>query len=63
MLVLGSKSQGVLADMIVGGTVHKVINRSTLPVVLVPASPPAKKGATPRKTANSRPCLVGSLGA
>lgn len=49
LLVLGSKSHGALADMIVGGTVHKVINRSTLPVVLVPAAPPAKKRATPRK--------------
>ena len=51
MLVVGSKSHGALADMIVGGTVHKVINRSTLPVVVVPASPPAQKGATPRKAA------------
>jgi len=43
LLVLGSKSHGSLADMIVGGTVHKVINRSTLPVVLVPSSRPEKK--------------------
>ena len=43
MLVLGSKSHNSLADLIVGGTVHKVINRATIPVVLVPASPSAKK--------------------
>ena len=46
MLVLGSRSHSNLADLIVGGTVHKVINRSTLPVVLVPATPPAKKTAS-----------------
>ncbi len=54
MLVLGSKSHGALADMIVGGTVHKVINRSTLPVVVVPAAAPATKRAAPRKTSGDR---------
>ena len=34
MLVLGSKSHGTVADLVVGGTVHKVINRSDIPVVL-----------------------------
>lgn len=52
MLVLGSKSHTALADMIVGGTVHKVINRSSLPVVLVPVSPPPER--RPRKTASIR---------
>ena len=54
MLVLGSKSHGALADMIVGGTVHKVINRSTLPVVVVPDSPSAKKHVAPRQAAVGR---------
>ena len=45
MLVLGSKSHGAIADLVVGGTVHKIINRSDIPVVLVPASPPAKPPA------------------
>ena len=39
MLVLGSRSHSSLADLIVGGMVHKVINRSTIPVMLVPAAP------------------------
>lgn len=50
MLVLGSKNHSGLADLVVGGTVHKIINRTTLPVVLVPASPPAKKAAATKKT-------------
>ena len=54
MLVLGSKSHGALADMIVGGTVHKVINRSTLPVVVVPGSPSGKKRVAPRPAAVRR---------
>ena len=45
MLVLGSRSHSSLADLIVGGTVHKVINRSTIPVMLVPAAPPTKRTA------------------
>lgn len=53
LLVLGAKSHNALADMIVGGTVHKVINRSTLPVVLVPA-PPTKKRAAPHKATTVR---------
>ncbi len=43
MLVLGAKSHSALADLIVGGTVHKVINRSSIPVVVVPTAPPANK--------------------
>ncbi len=54
MLILGSKSHTKLADMIVGGTVHKVINRSTLPVVLIPAAPKPKRPA-PRKSTPARP--------
>jgi nucleotide-binding universal stress UspA family protein len=62
MLVLGSKSHGAMADLVVGGTVHKVINRSDIPVVLVPnppsakraASPSTKKAASPRKRAVRR---------
>jgi nucleotide-binding universal stress UspA family protein len=54
MLVLGSKGHGALADLVVGGTVHKVINRSNIPVVLVPASTPAKKAASPRKATTRR---------
>ncbi|HTK16314.1 MAG TPA: universal stress protein [Acidimicrobiia bacterium] len=46
LIALGSKSHSNLADLIVGGTVHKVINRSSIPVVLVPAAPPPKKTAT-----------------
>ena len=53
LLVLGAKSHNALADMIVGGTVHKVINRSTLPVVLVP-EPPTKKRATPHQATTVR---------
>lgn len=53
MLILGSKSHTALADMIVGGTVHKVINRSTLPVVLIPAAPKAKR-SSPRKSTAAR---------
>jgi len=49
MLVLGSKSHTGLADLVVGGTVHKTINRTTLPVVLVPAAPRAKKPAAAKK--------------
>lgn len=54
LLALGSKSHSSLADLIVGGTVHKVINRATIPVVLVPVSPPAKKAVSRRK-ATRRP--------
>jgi nucleotide-binding universal stress UspA family protein len=35
MLVVGAKSHST-HDLVVGGTVHKIINRSTVPVVLVP---------------------------
>ena len=54
LLVLGSKSHSNLADLIVGGTVHKVINRSIIPVVLVPAPPPAKRTVSPRKRNRTR---------
>ncbi len=37
MLVVGTKGHSTLADMVVGGTVHKIINRSPIPVVLVPS--------------------------
>ena len=55
LLALGSKSHNNLADLIVGGTVHKVINRSTIPVVIVPAAPVAKRSASPRKPPARRP--------
>jgi nucleotide-binding universal stress UspA family protein len=54
MLVLGSRSHTNLADLIVGGTVHKVINRSTIPVMLVPATPAANKRAATRVRATVR---------
>jgi nucleotide-binding universal stress UspA family protein len=37
MLVLGAKRHSSVHDLVVGGTVHKIINRSSVPVVLVPA--------------------------
>jgi len=36
MLFIGAKSHSSAHDLIVGGTVHKIINRSTVPVVVVP---------------------------
>ena len=38
MLVLGAKSHSSVHDLVIGGTVHKIINRSTVPVTLVPAA-------------------------
>lgn len=52
MLILGSKSHTALTDLIVGGTVHKVINRSALPVVLIPA--PQRKRRAPRTSIPAR---------
>jgi nucleotide-binding universal stress UspA family protein len=46
MLVLGAKSHSSVHDLVVGGTVHKIINRSAVPVALVPAAP--------RRTATAR---------
>jgi len=37
MLVLGAKRRSAVHDLVVGGTVHKIINRSSVPVVLIPA--------------------------
>jgi len=37
MLVLGAKSHSSVHDLVIGDTVHKIINRSLVPVVLVPA--------------------------
>jgi hypothetical protein len=54
LLALGSKSHSSLTDLIIGGTVHKVINRATIPVVLVPTPPTAKKADTPRKAIRRR---------
>jgi nucleotide-binding universal stress UspA family protein len=45
MIVLGTKGHTALADLVVGGTVHKVINRANLPVVLIPHAKPVKKAA------------------
>jgi nucleotide-binding universal stress UspA family protein len=39
MLVLGAKSHSSVHDLVIGGTVHKIINRSAVPVTLVPAAP------------------------
>ncbi len=36
MLVVGAKSHSSVHDLVIGGTVHKIINRSAVPVVLVP---------------------------
>ncbi len=55
LLAVGSKSHSSLTDLIVGGTVHKVINRAAIPVVLVPAAPPPKKGGAPRKATRRGP--------
>ena len=44
MLVLGAKRRSAVHDLVVGGTVHKIINRSSVPVVLVPAVRRTKKG-------------------
>jgi len=49
MLVLGTRSHSSVHDLVVGGTVHKVINRSTLPVVLVPTG--RSRAATERISA------------
>ncbi len=38
MLVLGVKSLSAVHDLVIGGTVHKIINCRTLPVVLVPVA-------------------------
>jgi nucleotide-binding universal stress UspA family protein len=38
MIVVGSTSHSVVHDLVVGGTAHKIINRSRVPVVLVPAT-------------------------
>lgn len=38
MLVVGAKSHRSVHDLVVGGTVHKIINRSPVPVVLVPVT-------------------------
>ena len=51
LLVLGSKSHTALSDLVVGGTVHKVINRSSTPVVLVPAD---TQRSVSRRRATSR---------
>ena len=55
MLVVGSKGHSAIADLVVGGTVHKVINRSDIPVVVVPTAPPAKRQVTPPTAAGRRP--------
>ncbi len=37
MLVQGTRGHSSVHDLVVGGTAHKIINRSTVPVVLVPS--------------------------
>ena len=39
VVVAGSRKHAVLHDLIVGGTAHKLVNRATRPVVLVPPMP------------------------
>jgi nucleotide-binding universal stress UspA family protein len=51
MIVLGAKSHNAVADLVVGGTVHKVINRSTIPVVLVPTPTTPKRRPSTRTRA------------
>ena len=55
LLALGSKSHSSLTDSIIGGTVHKVVNRATIPIVLVPVAPAPKKTDASRKAARRRP--------
>ncbi|MCZ7536534.1 MAG: universal stress protein [Acidimicrobiia bacterium] len=45
MLVIGTKSHRSVHDLVVGGTAHKIINRSTVPVTLVPHPLPRSKVA------------------
>ena len=45
MLVVGAKNHSA-HDLVVGGTAHKIINRSTVPVVLVPVP---RSGATGKR--------------
>ena len=54
MLVLGSKGHSALADLVVGGTVHKVINRSNIPVMVIPTPTTAKRRVAPRKATTGR---------
>lgn len=51
MLVVGARSHSSVHDLVVGGTVHKIINRSTVPVVLVPVAS--------RRTTTQRPVSTG----
>lgn len=51
MIVLGAKSHNAVADLVVGGTVHKVINPSTIPVVLAPTPTTPKRTPSPRTRA------------
>ena len=54
MLVVGSKGHSTIADLVVGGTVHKIINRSDIPVVLVPMPRAPKKATRARATTSRR---------
>jgi len=38
LLVLGTRGHSSIHDLVIGGTVHKIINRSAIPIVLVPTA-------------------------
>ncbi len=38
VVVVGARKRAVLQDLIIGGTAHKLVNRASRPVVLVPPS-------------------------
>jgi nucleotide-binding universal stress UspA family protein len=46
MLVVGANGRGSVRDRVVGGTAHKLTNRSVIPVVLVPV--PERRAAVAR---------------
>ena len=55
MLVIGTKGHGSVHDLVVGGTVHKIINRSSVPVVLVPTTRPRTARVRPAADVKAPP--------
>ncbi|MGI8662073.1 MAG: universal stress protein [Acidimicrobiales bacterium] len=45
LIVIGMKKHSALHELALGGTAHKVANRATRPVTLVPAGPPRERAA------------------
>ena len=39
MIVIGGATHGSLRDALLGGTAHRIVNRSPLPVLVVPSAP------------------------